>query len=236
MIQPSRLDRGRSSTRTTRSESEGQHPINETIRVGFDPNRWRMDRRPRFRHEGVIKTSNLHRPHPDRRLRDHPPSWPTERRRPSDGGREFAGAAPKCAPERSLPIQPVRRKEGMMVVTKRGTYWRRWSRDTRPQLGADFPNGGNTHTGTSQPHRRREMPAGVHTRGGIPRCARNTSRGQGVAHGRDPRWRHQPIHPALVNGESPDLMRMHPARHGGPRGRLNLYSTAMDQIPKLASI
>ena len=53
MIQSSRLDRGRTSTQTTLSESEGQHPINETIRVGFDPNRWRTDRRPRFRHEGV---------------------------------------------------------------------------------------------------------------------------------------------------------------------------------------
>jgi hypothetical protein len=48
LIQPSRLDRGRLSTQTTRSESEGQHPINETIRVGLDPNRWRTDRRPRL--------------------------------------------------------------------------------------------------------------------------------------------------------------------------------------------
>jgi hypothetical protein len=57
---------------------------------------------------------------PIKRLRDHLPSWPTERRRLSDGGGGFAGATPKCAPERSLPIQLVKRREGVMVVTPRG--------------------------------------------------------------------------------------------------------------------
>jgi hypothetical protein len=40
------------------------------------------------------------------------------RRRPSDGGGGFAGAAPN-APERSFPIQPVQRRKGMMVITQR---------------------------------------------------------------------------------------------------------------------
>jgi hypothetical protein len=57
---------------------------------------------------------------PIKRLRDHLPSWPTERRRLSDGGGGFAGATTKCAPERSLPIQLVKRREGVMVVTQRG--------------------------------------------------------------------------------------------------------------------
>jgi hypothetical protein len=155
MIQPSRLDRGRSSTQTTRSESKGQHPINETIRVGFDPNRWRTDRRPRFRHEGVIKTSNLHRPHLDRRLRDRPPPWPTERRRPSDGGREFAGTIPKCAPERSLPTQPVQRKEGMVVVTQRGNLLTA-AKQGHPAIA---------RCGSPTPTRNRQLPRAPHAPG-----------------------------------------------------------------------
>jgi hypothetical protein len=56
LIQRSTLDRGSPNTQTTRSESEGQHLINEMLRAGFDPNHWHMDQRPRSLHEGCTLT------------------------------------------------------------------------------------------------------------------------------------------------------------------------------------